>query len=86
MVRHSTKAWVLTGGINKGLTKYIGEALKETTRTHQSDGKHAVCLGITPWNNVTNRKKLVQTRFYERKIINIQDAYLDNNHSHFFLR
>ena len=84
-VIHSTSFWVLTGGINKGLTKYIGEALKETTGKHQSDGKHAMCVGITPWNNVPNRKELLGTHSGEENIINIGDAYLDNNHTHFFL-
>ena len=61
------------------MTKYIGEVLKEPTRT-QSDSKHAVCIGITPWNNVTNRKKLIMER-----IVKVQDTNLDINHTCFLL-
>ena len=75
----STKAWVLTGGINKGLTKYIGEALRGTT----------VCMGITPWNKVANRLNLLGVNERKRYILpetfNTKDQYLDNNHTHFFL-
>lgn len=68
------------------MTKYIGEALKETTRTQQSHSRHAVCVGITPWNNVTNRKELVGRHYLRSKVtINAQDTYLDSNHTHFLL-
>ena len=57
----STQTWVLTGGIKEGLTKYIGESLKESTTTDQLRGKSVVCMGIIPWYNIPNRKNLVNT-------------------------
>ena len=76
----ATKTWVLTGGINKGLTKYIGEALRETAT--------GVCMGITPWISITNRLNLIGDRRIKYdipKTFNMKDKYLDNNHTHFFL-
>ena len=101
-VTQSTQTWVLTGGTNEGLTKYIGESLKEKTNTGQLGSKNVVCMGITPWDNIPNRKSLVnvssapvnlienvpdckQSANVQPKTFNVQDTYLDNNHTHFFL-
>ena len=76
----SAKTWVLTGGINKGLTKYIGDALRETAT--------GVCMGITPWNSITNRLNLIGNRSLKYDIpksFNMKEEYLDSNHTHFFL-
>ena len=88
-VAQSSKAWVLTGGINKGLTKYIGEALRETTMTDQSQGRNTVCMGITPWNNIKNRSELLgedaKPDYHIPRTFSAQDKYLDNNHTHFLM-
>ena len=80
-VTQSTEAWVLTEGINKGLAKYIVEALKEATRTPQPDGKHAVCIGIIPRKNVSNRKELVDSD-NKKTVRKVRDSNVDINHTH----
>ena len=83
-VTQSTEAWVLTEGINKGLAKYIGQALKEVTRTPQSDGKHAVCIGLIPCKNVSNRKELVESD-NKKTVKKVRDSNVEINHTHVLL-
>ena len=53
----STSAWVITDGVNAGVMKYVGEVLKEGQANE--DENHGVCIGITPWEIVTDRNRLI---------------------------
>ncbi|XP_075064037.1 transient receptor potential cation channel subfamily M member 7-like [Mixophyes fleayi] len=52
----TTGAWILTGGVNNGVTEHIGDALKE----HASQLSHKICVvGIAPWGIIDGRQDLI---------------------------
>ncbi|XP_051513447.1 transient receptor potential cation channel subfamily M member 7-like isoform X2 [Myxocyprinus asiaticus] len=82
----TTGAWILTGGVNTGVAKHVGNALKE----HLSRSARKICtLGITPWGVIENRNDLIgrdvvapyQTLLNPLSKLNV----LNNFHSHFIL-
>ncbi|XP_030647683.1 transient receptor potential cation channel subfamily M member 6 [Chanos chanos] len=52
----STGAWIFTDGINTGISRYIGEAVREYG-THDFRKRNAV--GITPWGIIENHSDLI---------------------------
>uniref|UniRef100_A0A3Q3WXT9 TRPM SLOG domain-containing protein n=1 Tax=Mola mola TaxID=94237 RepID=A0A3Q3WXT9_MOLML len=52
----STGAWILTDGINTGVSKYVGEAVK-TFGGH--DLRKRSTVGITPWGGIDNNTDLI---------------------------
>uniref|UniRef100_A0A4W5L673 non-specific serine/threonine protein kinase n=1 Tax=Hucho hucho TaxID=62062 RepID=A0A4W5L673_9TELE len=52
----STGAWILTDGINTGVSRYVGEAVK-TYGTHDLRKRNAV--GVTPWGVIENHSDLI---------------------------
>lgn len=48
-----TGAWVLSGGTNHGVMKYVGDAVNILLSSHR-----VVALGIAPWGCIMNRKEL----------------------------
>uniref|UniRef100_A0A8C8K5N5 non-specific serine/threonine protein kinase n=1 Tax=Oncorhynchus tshawytscha TaxID=74940 RepID=A0A8C8K5N5_ONCTS len=52
----STGAWILTDGINTGVSRYVGEAVK-TYGTHDLRKRNAV--GFTPWGVIDNHSDLI---------------------------
>ncbi|CAN9513433.1 unnamed protein product [Ophioblennius macclurei] len=52
----STGAWILTDGINTGVSKYVGEAMK-TYGGHDLRKRNTV--GITPWGGIENNTDLI---------------------------
>ena len=87
LVVRSTSTWVITDGINAGVMKYVAEVFEEI-RANQ-DKNSGVCIGVTPWNVVTDRKKLEKTgetvAYDISSSFKKEEAYLDNNHTHFLL-
>ncbi|XP_060150251.1 transient receptor potential cation channel subfamily M member 7 isoform X3 [Globicephala melas] len=82
----TTGAWILTGGVNTGVAKHVGDALKE----HTSRSSRKICtIGIAPWGVIENRNDLVgrdvvapyQTLLNPLSKLNV----LNNLHSHFIL-
>ncbi|XP_019687996.3 transient receptor potential cation channel subfamily M member 7 isoform X3 [Felis catus] len=82
----TTGAWILTGGVNTGVAKHVGDALKE----HASRSSRKICtIGIAPWGVIENRNDLVgrdvvapyQTLLNPLSKLNV----LNNLHSHFIL-
>ncbi|KAJ8247832.1 hypothetical protein GJAV_G00251040 [Gymnothorax javanicus] len=82
----TTGAWILTGGVNTGVAKHIGDALKE----HSSRSSRKICtIGIAPWGVIENRNDLIgrdvvapyQTLLNPLSKLNV----LNNVHSHFIL-
>ncbi|KAM8960568.1 transient receptor potential cation channel subfamily M member 6 [Pelodytes ibericus] len=52
----TTGAWILTEGINTGVSKHVGNALKD----HASQHLRKICaIGIPPWGVIENQKDLV---------------------------
>ncbi|XP_073784915.1 transient receptor potential cation channel subfamily M member 7 isoform X6 [Danio rerio] len=82
----TTGAWILTGGVNTGVAKHVGDALKE----HLSRSARKICtVGIAPWGVIENRNDLIgrdvvapyQTLLNPLSKLNV----LNNFHSHFLL-
>ncbi|XP_072453566.1 transient receptor potential cation channel subfamily M member 6 isoform X2 [Notamacropus eugenii] len=52
----TTGAWILTEGINTGVSKHVGDALK----AHSSQCLRKICtVGIPPWGIIENQKDLI---------------------------
>ncbi|XP_041030882.1 transient receptor potential cation channel subfamily M member 7 isoform X1 [Carcharodon carcharias] len=82
----TTGAWILTGGVNAGVVKHVGDALKE----HISRSSRKICtIGIAPWGVIENRNDLIgrdviapyQTLLNPLSKLNV----LNGLHSHFIL-
>ncbi|XP_043932306.1 transient receptor potential cation channel subfamily M member 7 [Protopterus annectens] len=82
----TTGAWILTGGVNTGVAKHVGDALKE----HSSRSCRKICtIGIAPWGVIENRNDLIgrdviapyQTLLNPLSKLNV----LNSMHSHFLL-
>ncbi|NXY45225.1 TRPM7 protein, partial [Ceuthmochares aereus] len=82
----TTGAWIVTGGVNTGVAKHVGDALRE----HASRSSRKICtIGIAPWGVIENRNDLVgrdvvapyQTLLNPLSKLNV----LNNLHSHFIL-
>ncbi|XP_036947969.1 transient receptor potential cation channel subfamily M member 7-like isoform X1 [Acanthopagrus latus] len=82
----TTGAWILTGGVNTGVAKHVGDALKE----HCSRSSKKICtIGIAPWGVIENRNDLLgrdiiapyQTLQNPLSKLNV----LNDLHSHFLL-
>uniref|UniRef100_A0A8D0ARD6 non-specific serine/threonine protein kinase n=1 Tax=Sander lucioperca TaxID=283035 RepID=A0A8D0ARD6_SANLU len=82
----TTGAWILTGGVNTGVAKHVGDALKE----HCSRSSKKICtIGIASWGVIENRNDLIgrdivapyQTLLNPLSKLNV----LNNLHSHFLL-
>lgn len=82
----TTGAWIFTGGVNTGVAKHVGDALKE----HCSRSSKKICtIGIAPWGVIENKDDLIgrdiiapyQTLLNPLSKLNA----LNNLHSHFLL-
>ncbi|KAM6468672.1 transient receptor potential cation channel subfamily M member 6 isoform 2-T2 [Liasis olivaceus] len=52
----TTGAWILTEGINTGVSKHVGDALK----FHASQYLRKICaIGIPPWGIIENQRELI---------------------------
>ncbi|VDM32331.1 unnamed protein product [Hydatigera taeniaeformis] len=52
----TTGAWVITNGLDTGVTRHVGEALGEEVHVR---GSKIVALGIAPWGVVQQRSMLI---------------------------
>ncbi|XP_061762773.1 transient receptor potential cation channel subfamily M member 6 isoform X2 [Nerophis ophidion] len=82
----STDAWILTDGINTGVSKYVGEAVK-TFGGHNLRKRNTV--GITPWGVIDNNTDLIGSDVFRpyQPLGNplSKRACLNSFHSHFLL-
>nr|XP_046242836.1 transient receptor potential cation channel subfamily M member 6 isoform X2 [Scatophagus argus] len=82
----STGAWILTDGINTGVSKYVGEAVK-TFGGHDLRKRNTV--GITPWGVIDNNTDLIGRDVFRpyQPLGNplSKRACLNGFHSHFLL-
>ncbi|KAG7276232.1 hypothetical protein CRUP_018614, partial [Coryphaenoides rupestris] len=82
----TTGAWIFTGGVNTGVIRHVGDALKD----HSSKSRGKVCaIGIAPWGILENKEDLLGkdvTRLYQTMANPLSKlAVLNNSHSHFIL-
>lgn len=87
----STGAWILTNGFRFGITKHLGQAVRDHSLASTSSKVRVVAIGIAPWNMIHNREALLQAKGDEPASYKPQDLphgsvySLDSNHSHFIL-
>ncbi|XP_023672877.2 transient receptor potential cation channel subfamily M member 7-like [Paramormyrops kingsleyae] len=81
----STGAWILTGGLNTGAAKHVGDALKE----YSSKSSWKLCtIGIAPWGIIENREDLIGRHVVPYQTLLAPLSKLDvlnSLHSHFLL-
>jgi hypothetical protein len=58
-VASNTNAWIITGGTDDGLNKFVGDSFKEVLNE-----KNQTLIGIAPWNRITYAEK---TKVYKKK-------------------
>ncbi|CAJ0954930.1 unnamed protein product [Ranitomeya imitator] len=82
----TTRAWILTGGVNNGVAEHIEDALKD----HASHLSHKVCtIGIAPWGLIDGRHDLLG-RNVEAPYQTLRNPLsklhkLSRSHTHFIL-
>ncbi|XP_078511300.1 transient receptor potential cation channel subfamily M member 4 isoform X3 [Lissotriton helveticus] len=88
----STGAWIMTGGMQAGIGKYVGEAVRDhaTANTSKTDNNKVIAMGIAPWGIIHNRENLVNPKgsFPAKYYMGNVDGptyCLDNNYSAFLL-
>ncbi|XP_041918120.1 transient receptor potential cation channel subfamily M member 5 isoform X2 [Alosa sapidissima] len=87
----STGAWILTSGLRFGITKHLGQAVRDHSLASTSSKVRVVAIGIAPWTMIHNRDMLVTARpdhpvSYPTEDLPHGAVYsLDCNHSHFVL-
>ncbi|CAI5790020.1 transient receptor potential cation channel subfamily M member 4 [Podarcis lilfordi] len=86
----STGAWIMTGGLQAGVGRHVGEAVRDHTTASSNPSTHVVAMGIAPWGIVEQRQCLVNPKglfpaLYPRTVPSAPYCPLDANHSAFFL-
>ncbi|XP_074627353.1 transient receptor potential cation channel subfamily M member-like 2 isoform X1 [Acropora palmata] len=89
----TTGAWILTGGTNTGVMRYVGEAVKGYTVKSRGAVRDKTSqlylIGIATWGIVNHRNDLVDSEgvvtYHMTSSLSSGGACLDNNHSHFIL-
>nr|XP_012379264.1 transient receptor potential cation channel subfamily M member 3 isoform X3 [Dasypus novemcinctus] len=82
----TTGAWIFTGGVNTGVIRHVGDALKD----HASKSRGKICtIGIAPWGIVENQEDLIGrdvVRPYQTMSNPMSKlTILNSMHSHFIL-
>ncbi|XP_054545367.1 transient receptor potential cation channel subfamily M member 3 isoform X2 [Talpa occidentalis] len=82
----TTGAWIFTGGVNTGVIRHVGDALKD----HASKSRGKMCtIGIAPWGVVENQEDLIGrdvVRPYQTMSNPMSKlTVLNSMHSHFIL-
>uniref|UniRef100_A0A672G4U9 Transient receptor potential cation channel, subfamily M, member 5 n=1 Tax=Salarias fasciatus TaxID=181472 RepID=A0A672G4U9_SALFA len=85
----STGAWILTNGLRFGITKHLGQAVRDHSLASTSSKVRVVAIGIAPWNMIHNREALLtvdEPAVYKAQDLPHGAVYsLDSHHSHFVL-
>ncbi|XP_068097225.1 transient receptor potential cation channel subfamily M member 4 isoform X2 [Hyperolius riggenbachi] len=86
----STGAWIMTGGMQVGIGKYVGEAVRDHATASSNSRTKVVAMGIAPWGIVNNRDSLVNPKGsspakYYMMNVDGPTYSLDNNYSIFLL-
>ncbi|XP_069764715.1 transient receptor potential cation channel subfamily M member 4-like isoform X2 [Narcine bancroftii] len=86
----STGAWIMTSGLQMGIGKYVGEAVRDHATASTHTASKVVAMGIAPWGIVSNKERLVNPKGsfpVQYMVSNDTDAQhaLDDNYSAFLL-
>ncbi|XP_068165086.1 transient receptor potential cation channel subfamily M member 5 isoform X2 [Antennarius striatus] len=87
----STGAWILTNGLRFGITKHLGQAVRDHSLASTSSRVRVVAIGIAPWAAIHGREALLGAKVDEPAAYRPQDLphgsvySLDSHHSHFVL-
>ncbi|XP_039216172.1 transient receptor potential cation channel subfamily M member 4 isoform X3 [Crotalus tigris] len=86
----STGAWIMTSGLQAGVGRYVGEAVRDHAMASTNRSTHVVAMGIAPWGIVEEHHCLVNPKGsfparYPRTNPASPFCPLDANHSAFFL-
>ncbi|CAH8537466.1 unnamed protein product [Schistosoma bovis] len=91
----TTRAWIVTSGLNLGIIRVVGDALQE--QSYSTDkrmlSQQLRCIGIAPWGYVLNRNTLVANNYEDHfhpipytvstVIETGQPVSLNQNHTHY---
>lgn len=58
----SPGAWILTNGFRFGITKHLGQAVRDHALASTSSKVRVVAIGIAPWNMIHNREALLSAK------------------------
>lgn len=58
----SLGAWILTNGLRFGITKHLGQAVRDHSLASTSSKVRVVAIGIAPWNMIHNREALLTAK------------------------
>uniref|UniRef100_A0A3B3SRM5 Transient receptor potential cation channel, subfamily M, member 5 n=1 Tax=Paramormyrops kingsleyae TaxID=1676925 RepID=A0A3B3SRM5_9TELE len=90
--KHKTKgAWILTNGLRFGITKHLGQAVRDHSLASTSSKVQVVAIGIAPWTMIHNRDLLLSSKPDQPAAYPTEDLphgtvyCLDCHHSHFVL-
>ncbi|MGH0141250.1 UNVERIFIED_CONTAM: hypothetical protein FKN15_010031 [Acipenser sinensis] len=87
----STGAWIVTSGLRVGITRHVGEAVRDHSLASTSSKVKVIAIGIAPWKMIHDKETLLTAKpgkpaFYETAEQPSGSLYsLDSNHSHFIL-
>ncbi|XP_069059375.1 transient receptor potential cation channel subfamily M member 2-like [Pleurodeles waltl] len=87
----TTGAWILTGGTHTGVTKHVGEAVRDFSMSSSQVDSEIIAIGITSWGLLHNRNTLISTMGGSPAQYLLDEenqgklCCLNNNHSHFIL-
>ncbi|XP_067849808.1 transient receptor potential cation channel subfamily M member 5 [Heptranchias perlo] len=87
----STGAWIITSGLRVGITRHIGEAVRDHALASTSSKIKVFAIGISPWGVISNREALANVKKHSPATYQVEESTqgplqsLDNNHSHFIL-
>lgn len=62
----SLGAWILTSGLRFGITKHLGQAVRDHSLASTSSKVRVVAIGIAPWNTIHNREALLSAKVSPR--------------------
>ncbi|XP_077177636.1 transient receptor potential cation channel subfamily M member 5 [Paroedura picta] len=87
----STGAWIFTSALHVGITKQIGQAVRDHMLASTSSTVKVVAIGITSLGKIQHKELLEDVK--NNSLINYKSDYnaqgpryfLDNHHSHFIL-
>uniref|UniRef100_A0A4W6DZK7 Transient receptor potential cation channel, subfamily M, member 4a n=1 Tax=Lates calcarifer TaxID=8187 RepID=A0A4W6DZK7_LATCA len=87
----STGAWILTGGLREGVSRCVGEAVRDHAAAAPAlSRKKVIAVGLASWGLVHNRQQLVNTqgsfpaRYYVQNTSR-DSCCLDSNYQAFLL-
>lgn len=64
MLLFSLGAWILTNGLRFGITKHLGQAVRDHSLASTSSKMRVVAIGIAPWNKIHNREALLTAKVW----------------------